>query len=141
MSFSLKGVVVDMHWIRHLLIMKPSLSLPGLDKIKTFREHSLNFSKLSVKVRKLWQENLRQKVWNLWNQESLNQIYFVFGIEILIIIRIIPIIVRWMVIIYFFVTDTVCPAKSKHKRIKLKLNFPSKIQTFCDQRSRLSPFV
>ena len=26
---------------------------PGLDKIKTFRDRSLNFSKLSVKVRKL----------------------------------------------------------------------------------------
>ena len=42
----------------------------GLDKIKTFRDRSLNFSKLSVKVRKLRQQNLRQKVWNLWNQES-----------------------------------------------------------------------
>ena len=38
---------------------------PGLDKIKTFRDRSLNFSKLSVKVRKLLQENLRQKVRNL----------------------------------------------------------------------------
>ena len=37
----------------------------GLDKIKTFRDRSLNFSKLSVKVRKLRQQNLRQKVRNL----------------------------------------------------------------------------
>ena len=42
----------------------------GLDKIKTFRDRSLNFSKLSVKVRKLRQQNLRQKVQNLLNQES-----------------------------------------------------------------------
>ena len=49
----------------------------GLDKIKTFREHSLNFSKLSVKVHKLWQENLGQKVRNLWNQESLNHYFLV----------------------------------------------------------------
>ena len=33
--------------------------LPGLDKIKKFRDRSLNFSKLSVK------QNLRQKVQNL----------------------------------------------------------------------------
>ena len=38
---------------------------PGLDKIKTFRDRSLNFSKLSVKVRKLRQQNLQQKVQNL----------------------------------------------------------------------------
>ena len=37
----------------------------GLDKIKTFRDRSLNLSKLSVKVRKLRQQNLRQKVRNL----------------------------------------------------------------------------
>ena len=37
----------------------------GLDKIKTFRDRSLNCSKLSVKVRKLQQQNLRQKVRNL----------------------------------------------------------------------------
>ena len=43
---------------------------PGLDKIKTFRDHSINLSKLSVKVHKLRQQNLRQKVRNLWNQES-----------------------------------------------------------------------
>ena len=34
----------------------------GLDKIKTFRDRSLNLSKLSVKVRRLRQQNLRQKV-------------------------------------------------------------------------------
>ena len=43
---------------------------PVLDKIKTFRDRSWNFSKLSVKVRKLQQQNLQQKVQNLWNQES-----------------------------------------------------------------------
>ena len=96
-------------------VPRKCMECTGLDKIKTFHDRSLNFSKLSMKVRKLWQENLRQKVRNLWNQESLNQIYFVFGNEILIIIRIIPIIVRWLVIIYFFVTDTVFPSKSKHK--------------------------
>ena len=34
------------------------LSEAGLDKIKTFRDRSLNLSKLSVKVRKLRQQNL-----------------------------------------------------------------------------------
>ena len=43
----------------------------GLDKIKTFCDRSLNFTKLSVKVHKLRQQNLQQKVQNLWNQESL----------------------------------------------------------------------
>ena len=38
---------------------------PGLDKIKIFRDHSLNLSKLSVKVHKLRQQNMRQKVRNL----------------------------------------------------------------------------
>ena len=37
----------------------------GLDKIETFRDRSLNFSKPSVKVSKLRQQNLRQKVRNL----------------------------------------------------------------------------
>ena len=43
---------------------------PGLDKIETFRAHSLNIFKLSMKVRKLRQGNLRQKVQNLRNQEN-----------------------------------------------------------------------
>ena len=51
-----------------------------LDKIKTFHAHSLNLSKLSVKVCKLRQQNLRQKMQNLLNQES--EIIF-FGIGLL----------------------------------------------------------
>ena len=43
---------------------------PGLDKIKTLRARSLNIFKLSVKVHKLRQGNLRQKVCNLRNQEN-----------------------------------------------------------------------
>ena len=39
--------------------------LRGLDKIKKFRDRSLKFSKLSVKVHKLRQQNLRQKERNL----------------------------------------------------------------------------
>ena len=43
---------------------------PGLDKIETFRAHSLNIFKLSMKVRKLRQGNLRQKVRNIRKQEN-----------------------------------------------------------------------
>ena len=50
----------------------------GLDKIKTFRDRSGNFSKLSVKVRKLRQQNLQQKVQNIWNQESEIKYIFLF---------------------------------------------------------------
>ena len=39
--------------------------VPGMDKIITFHDRSLNFSKLYVKVRKLRQQNFRQKVRNL----------------------------------------------------------------------------
>ena len=81
---------------------------PWLDKIKTFRDHSWNFSKLSVKVRKLQQQNLQGK----WNQ-----IYFVFNIEIATIVRIIQMVSNNM---FVSVTDTLFPSKSKQKRKKLK---------------------
>ena len=62
---------------------------PGLDKIKTFRDRSWNFSKLFMKVRKLQQQNLQKKSVKSLKFGKWHQTYLVFGIEILISVRII----------------------------------------------------